>query len=51
MSDADTTVFISYCCNVASFIARAVFMDLRFGGYDAFMDVESIVPVNLIRLF
>lgn len=42
MSDADTTVFISYRRNVASFIARAVFMDLRFGGYDAFMDVESI---------
>lgn len=42
MSDADKTVFISYRRNVASFIARAIFMDLRFNGYDAFMDVESI---------
>jgi hypothetical protein len=44
MSDisADKTVFISYRRNVASFIARAVFQDLRANGYDVFMDVESI---------
>jgi hypothetical protein len=42
MPDTDKTVFISYRRNVASFIARAVFMDLRANGYDAFMDVESI---------
>lgn len=36
------TVFISYRRSVASFIARAIFMDLREHGYDVFMDVESI---------
>jgi Flp pilus assembly protein TadD len=42
MPDAENTVFISYRRAVASFIARAVFMDLRDHGYDVFMDVESI---------
>ena len=42
MSDSKQTVFISYRRSVASFIARAIFMDLREHGYDAFMDVESI---------
>ncbi|WP_119069087.1 toll/interleukin-1 receptor domain-containing protein [Aggregatilinea lenta] len=42
MPDADNTVFISYRRAVASFIARAIFMDLRTHGYDVFMDVESI---------
>jgi tetratricopeptide (TPR) repeat protein len=44
MSDASTdkTVFISYRRNVASFIARAIFQDLRANDYDVFMDVESI---------
>ena len=42
MSDADKTVFISYRRSVSSYIARAVFMDLRAYGYDVFMDVESI---------
>jgi tetratricopeptide (TPR) repeat protein len=42
MADASKTVFISYRRNVASFIARAVFMDLRLNGYDVFMDVENI---------
>ncbi len=41
MSSADKTVFISYRRDVSSFIARAVFQDLRHG-YDVFMDVESI---------
>ena len=36
------TVFLSYRRNVSSFIARAVFQDLRQHGYDVFMDVESI---------
>lgn len=36
------TVFISYRREVSSYIARAVFMDLRAHGYDVFMDVESI---------
>ena len=36
------TVFISYHRNVASFIARAIFLELRANGYDVFMDVESI---------
>ncbi|NJO85232.1 MAG: TIR domain-containing protein, partial [Blastochloris sp.] len=36
------TVFISYRRQVASFIARAIFLDLRAYGYDVFMDVESI---------
>ncbi len=47
MSDQNTvqehkTVFISYRRSVASFIARAVFMDLCEHGYDVFMDVENI---------
>ncbi|MBL8162162.1 MAG: tetratricopeptide repeat protein [Anaerolineae bacterium] len=36
------TVFISYRREVSSYIARAVFMDLRTHGFDVFMDVESI---------
>lgn len=42
MSDADKTVFISYRRNVSSYIARAIFQDLRSHGYDVFLDVESI---------
>ena len=42
MTDAEKTVFISYRRNVSSFIARAIFLDLRANGYDVFMDVESI---------
>jgi hypothetical protein len=38
MSDTEKTVFISYRRDVASFIARAIFMDLRMNGYDVFMD-------------
>src|SRR5262245_42727437 len=41
-TDANKTVFISYRRDVASFIARAIFMDLRQHGYDVFMDVETI---------
>lgn len=41
MSD-EKTVFISYRRSNSSFIARAVFQDLRANGYDVFMDVESI---------
>jgi tetratricopeptide (TPR) repeat protein len=42
MSDAEKTVFISYRRDVSSYIARAIFLDLRANGYDVFMDVESI---------
>ncbi len=42
MPDEHKTVFISYRRNVASFIARAIFLELRANGYDVFMDVESI---------
>jgi hypothetical protein len=42
MPEEHKTVFISYRRNVASFIARAIFLDLRVNGYDVFMDVESI---------
>jgi tetratricopeptide (TPR) repeat protein len=42
MTDPQKSVFISYRRNVASFIARAIFMDLRASGYDVFMDVETI---------
>jgi tetratricopeptide (TPR) repeat protein len=42
MSQVHNTVFISYRRDVASFIARAIFGDLRSYGYDVFMDVESI---------
>src|SRR5678816_2895082 len=41
-SDSGNTVFISYRRAVSSFIARAVFLDLRAHEYDVFMDVESI---------
>jgi tetratricopeptide (TPR) repeat protein len=40
--DEHKGVFISYRRSVASFIARAVFQDLRQHDYDVFMDVESI---------
>jgi tetratricopeptide (TPR) repeat protein len=36
------TVFISYRRIVSSYIARAIFQDLRSHGFDVFMDVESI---------
>ncbi len=36
------SVFISYRRDVSSFIARAVFQDLRANGVDVFMDIESI---------
>ena len=42
MPEEHKTVFISYRRSVASFIARAIFQDLRANGYDVFMDVESI---------
>jgi len=42
MSDPEKTVFVSYRRDVSSFIARAVFQDLRAHGYEVFMDVESI---------
>ena len=42
MLDAEKTVFISYRRNVGRYLARAVFMDLKAHGFDAFMDVESI---------
>jgi tetratricopeptide (TPR) repeat protein len=42
MGDDRKGVFISYRRSAASFIARAVFQDLRQHGYEIFMDVESI---------
>src|SRR5690606_27001941 len=42
MSEAENSVFISYRREVSSYIARAIFLDLRANGYDVFMDVESI---------
>src|SRR5262245_51456020 len=36
------TIFLSYRRHVGSFIARAVFQDLRQHGYNVFIDVESI---------
>jgi tetratricopeptide (TPR) repeat protein len=42
MDNINNTVFISYRRNVSSFIARAIFSELRSKGYDVFMDVESI---------
>ncbi|MCC7450371.1 MAG: hypothetical protein IT324_23330, partial [Anaerolineae bacterium] len=38
----NNSVFISYRRSVSSYIARAVFQDLRYNSIDAFMDVESI---------
>jgi len=42
MPDAEQTVFISYRRNVSRHLARAIFMDLRQNGYDAFLDVDTI---------
>jgi tetratricopeptide (TPR) repeat protein len=42
MTDAQKTVFISYRRSSSSFIARAVFQDLRANGFDAFLDIETI---------
>jgi tetratricopeptide (TPR) repeat protein len=42
MLGEEKTVFISYRRETSKYIARAVFMDLRANGYDAFMDIESI---------
>ncbi len=42
MASDDKTVFISYRRNVSAFIARAIFQDLRYNGYDVFMDVMNI---------
>lgn len=42
MPAVQNTIFISYRRQPASFIARAVFQDLRAHGYDVFLDVESI---------
>ncbi|MBE0691071.1 MAG: tetratricopeptide repeat protein [Anaerolineae bacterium] len=51
MSDeANKTVFISYRRDVASFIARAVFQDLRANSWDAFIDVESIAAGEFDRI-
>src|SRR5450755_4324455 len=42
MPEAQNTVFISYRRSVASEAARNVFLDLRYHGYDVFLDVDSI---------
>ena len=38
----DRGVFLSYRRKSSSFVARAVFQDLKASGYDVFMDVEEI---------
>ncbi len=50
MSDEHKTVFISYRRDVASFIARAIFQDLRKRHYDVFMDVASIDSGNFEQI-
>lgn len=42
MPDPNKTVFISYRRSVSSYVARAIFGDLRLHHYDVFMDVENI---------
>jgi tetratricopeptide (TPR) repeat protein len=42
MTDSNKTVFISYRRDVSEFIARSIFLDLKYHDYDVFMDVESI---------
>jgi tetratricopeptide (TPR) repeat protein len=42
MPDLQNSVFISYRRKPASYIARAIFQDLKAHGYDVFMDVESL---------
>jgi len=42
MSDGQKSVFISYRRETGSYIARAIFQQLRANNYDVFMDVESI---------
>ncbi len=42
MARDDKTVFISYRRSVSAFIARSIYQDLRYNGYDVFMDVASI---------
>jgi tetratricopeptide (TPR) repeat protein len=42
MFNAEKTVFISYRRSVSKFIARCVFQDLHYNGYDVFLDVENI---------
>jgi tetratricopeptide (TPR) repeat protein len=42
MSETANSVFISYRRSVSAFIARAIFQDLSYHGYDVFMDIESI---------
>lgn len=38
----EKTVFISYRRSVSTDAARALFLDLRYNGYDVFLDVDSI---------
>ena len=40
MADPQSTVFISYRRNSSSFIAHAVFMNLRQHGYDVFTHIN-----------
>jgi tetratricopeptide (TPR) repeat protein len=40
--EAEKSVFISYRRTTSRHLARAVFMDLRSNGYDAFMDVDTL---------
>ncbi len=42
MPEAHKTVFISYRRSVSTDAARALFLDLRYHGYDVFLDVDSI---------
>jgi tetratricopeptide (TPR) repeat protein len=42
MTNVERTVFLSYRRDTSSYLARAIYQDLRHNGYDVFMDVESI---------
>ena len=55
MAENAKSVFISYRRDVSGFVARAVFQSLQAGGFDVFMDLESLasgefVPVILNQI-
>jgi hypothetical protein len=49
MPDAENTVFISYRRDVSSYIARAIFLDLRGSDYDVFVDRLYLPPTSAAR--
>ena len=42
MTDPNKTVFISYRRSTSQELARAIFMHLKYNGYDAFFDVNAM---------